>query len=625
MDVIANRLLRSTAPAVKVMAALVIVIALTVILKEGQDIFIPLVLGILLAFALAPISNFVERRLRLGRPVAVLVCILLALGVIAGTGIVVYRQMSELAADLPNYRKTIREKVKVIADEASADGPFTRATEVLSDILIEVAPDSVETNGTEVKTKTQTVVLAERKSAMTKFSEFIGPMVHPVAMAVAMLLLSAFLLAGREDIRNRFIRMAGEGDIQRTTAALDESARRVGRQLLEQVALNGGFGLVVGAGLWAIGLPSPFLWGILAGIMRFVPFVGPLLGILPPLLIAFAYDPTWNSFWWTLGLFLAVEPVTGNVLEPMLYGKSSGLSPVALVLAALVWAYIWGPIGLVLSAPLTIFIVVMSRHIPALGFIDTALGDRPVLKPHEMFYQRILAGDPGEARDQATQFLKQRSLPTFYDRIALEALRRAHHDIVRGTVSGDRLKKMTSAATDFVRLMENVPMNKRVRMSVEAEAAAAEIGPDLQITRERLNENDLAAEWNGKGAVAVIHGDHPLDEAAGRMLAQVVSHHGISARAMDGKTAAAAGDAEIAAAQMVCLSFVEPLSTLHLRAAIRQIHRRKPGAQVMLCIWQEGDRTLIDGLRRSLHVRDIATTTTDALKIISRKARRKGV
>jgi hypothetical protein len=123
----------------------------------------------------------------------------------------------------------------------------------------------------------------------------------------------------------------------------------------------------------------------------------------------------------------------------------------------------------------------------------------------------------------------------------------------------------------------------------------------------------------------VIHGDHPLDEAAGRMLAQVVSHHGISARAMDGKTAAAAGDAEIAAAQMVCLSFVEPLSTLHLRAAIRQIHRRKPGAQVMLCIWQEGDRTLIDGLRRSLHVRDIATTTTDALKIISRKARRKGV
>jgi predicted PurR-regulated permease PerM len=217
----------------------------------------------------------------------------------------------------------------------------------------------------------------------------------------------------QQDLRNRMIRLAGAHDLQRTTAAIDDAGQRLSRLFLTQLALNAGFGLVIGLGLWLIGVPSAPLWGILAMTLRFVPYIGAIISAIFPLLVAAAVGPGWSMVLWTAALFLIVEPIVGHVIEPMVYGQSSGLSPVAVVASATFWTWLWGPIGLVLATPLTVCLVVLGRHVEQLKFLEIMLGDRPALSPTEVTYQRMLAGDPMEAAEQAETFLKEQPLVSY--------------------------------------------------------------------------------------------------------------------------------------------------------------------------------------------------------------------
>lgn len=232
-----------------------------------------------------------------------------------------------------------------------------------------------------------------------------------------------FVLLQREDLRNRLVRLAGSADIQRTTAALDDAGKRLSKLFLTQIAFNGVFGLAIGLGLEFIGVPSAPLWGLIAMIMRFVPYIGALISAVFPLILAAAVGTGWQMLILTAALFVVLELLAGQVLEPLIFGHSSGLSPIAIILSASFWTWLWGPVGLVLATPLTICLVVLGRHVDRLKFLDVMLGDRPPLTPPQLAYQRMLAGDPIEAVEQAHEYLNNSSLENYYDDILLKGLR----------------------------------------------------------------------------------------------------------------------------------------------------------------------------------------------------------
>jgi predicted PurR-regulated permease PerM len=604
-------------PLFNVLAGVLLVLSICAILMLGEEVLVHLALGIVLSFALSPIVSWL-RRLGLSRGFAVLGAIVFALALIAGISYVSYWQATILAADIPSYEPTIRHKIAGLSQYFAGRGVFSNA----ADALARVFADVQALGGEDAANRMMTVRLDDEAHGFAALYEYFEPLLHPLATLFVVLLLAAFMLAQREDLRNRFIRLVGTDDLQQTTAALDDAGRRVGRMLLTQLALNGAFGLTIGIGLWFIGLPSPFLWGIFAGILRFVPYIGPIIGLAPPLFVAFAIDPGWASLVWTIALFAVVEPLVGHVIEPLLYGHSAGLSPVAIVVAATVWAFLWGPIGLVLSTPLTICLVVIGRHVKRLQFLDILLGDRPALAPHEIFYQRMLAGDPGEAEEQAREFLKGRSLATYYDEIALEAIRRAHLDVVRGSVAGDRLDQLVKSAQILVGSLDAVryPMARGGEANTEAEAAFDLIRPDREADKHIFTRDELAPAWQGKTPVAILFGSHPLDGAAALMLAQVLTKHGLAAQPLPLGEASRVSPVEAGQVVLVCLSFVEPLSTLHLRASSLQVRRIAPQAKVMLCIWQKTDDALIANLRKKLRVENVVTTISDALDVAGRMA-----
>ena len=248
----------------------------------------------------------------------------------------------------------------------------------------------------------------------------ITPIVDPLSTTVIVLIVTIFVLLQREDLRDRLIRLFGSSDLHRTTTAMNDAARRLSRYFLIQLGINATFGLIIGIGLFVIGVPSPLLWGTVGLLLRFVPYIGAPLAAVLPLALAGAVSPHWSMMLWTAGLFAATEAIMGQVVEPLLYGRSTGLSPFSVVVSATFWTWLWGPIGLILSTPLTLCLLVLGRHVERLEFLDVILGDRPALTPVESFYQRMLAGDPDEAHDQAEVLLRDRPLSSYYDEVALK-------------------------------------------------------------------------------------------------------------------------------------------------------------------------------------------------------------
>lgn len=619
MDIITNRLVRQAVPLFNVFASVLLVLALGALLALGKDVFIPLAVALLLSFALSPVASGLQR-IGLGRGIAVVFSVLLAIAVIVGVTHVVYSQVSDLAAQLPAHKEVVKTKLQGLAGSVGSGGPFSRASDVISELIDDLGHIA---DGSKKAAGPQAIIVRQESASGFKLAaDALTHALHPLATLFAVLLLTAFMLAQREDIRNRLIRLAGTEDLQQTTAALDDAGGRLGKLLLTQLAVNACFGAIVGTVLLLIGVPSPFLWGILAGIFRFVPYVGAIIGAVPPMLVAFVFDPGWSSLLYTVGLFVLLDLMVGHVIEPMLYGHSTGLSPLAVVVSATIWAFLWGPVGLVLATPLTICLVVLGRYIPRLKFLGILLGDRPPLQPHEMLYQRMLAGDPGEATDQAKLFLQQRSLATYFDEVALESMRLAHTDIVRGTVAGDRLTRLIDSNRTLIQNLQ-APDTASVSLiphtSSETEAAL-DLYRDDAAAQRRVVGTDLPKTWQGKYPVVVLYGDHPLDEVPARMLAQVIERYGVPVYVSSMRACAAdAAESEARGVKLVFLSFIEPLSTLHLRAASIGVRRKLGGADVALGMWQDAEKNIVDGLRKQLRVAGVVTATLDGLKLVQSK------
>jgi hypothetical protein len=403
-----------------------------------------------------------------------------------------------------------------------------------------------------------------------------------------------FILLQREDLRNRLIRLAGAHDLQRTTAALDDAARRLSRLFLIQLLLNGSFGAIIGTGLWLIGVPSAILWGILAAVLRFVPYIGAVIAAAFPLVLAVAVDPTWTMLLWTIALFIVVEPIVGHVIEPLVYGHSTGLSPVAVVASATFWTALWGPIGLVLATPLTVCLVVLGRHVERLEFLDVMFGDRPALSPPEIFYQRMLAGDPTEASEKAEEFLKERSLSSYYDEVALKGLQLAQADVERGALNPERQIKIRDAVSEFASNLseEDDHPSPKIHPTRDLEATSAvetvsEDGPYEHLPV--LRKEELPLEWQGEHPVLCVAGRSLIDEAAAIMLSQLSTAHGLSAR-VEGAEALSTANIfrlDTKGVAIVCLVYMDATGPAHMRYSVRRLRRKLPKATIILGCWMK--------------------------------------
>jgi hypothetical protein len=451
----------------------------------------------------------------------------------------------------------------------------------------------------------------------------ISPLVHPLATTGIIIIFVIFILLQREDLRNRLIRLAGSNDLQRTTAALDDAAARLSRLFLTQLIVNGAFGVVIGIGLWFIGIPSAILWGILAAVLRFVPYIGAVIAAAFPLALAVAVDPGWSMLLWTLALFVVVEPIVGHVIEPMVYGHSTGLSPVAVVASATFWTALWGPIGLVLATPLTVCLVVLGRHVERLEFLDVMFGDRPALSPPEIFYQRMLAGDPAEAAEKAEEFLKERSLASYYDEVALKGLELAQVDAERGALDQERLTKIRDAVSDFASDLSDRDDRPPAKVSLtnDAEASSAVESVAEDAANENLpvlSKEDLPPEWQAEHPILCVAGRSLIDEAAAIMLAQLSTAHGLAARVEGAEALSTTNIFQLktTGVAVVCLVYLDGSGPAHMRYSVRRLRRKLPKATIILGCWVKGiDSAALELLREGAKADLVAASVGEAVKL----------
>lgn len=612
-------------------ATAILAVIIVATLYFGREIIIPIALAVLLSFVLAPLVGLLQR-VRVPRGLAVVSVVIMAFAVIFAMGSLLASQLTQLARDLPRYQTTISEKIQSFRDTTAGRGTLERASGMLKDLSKELdkPKDAASVLGAGANSKAAvppTPVPVEVRQpdpgALESLQSLISPLLHPLATTGIIIIFVIFILLQREDLRNRLIRLAGSHDLQRTTAALDDAAARLSRLFLIQLLLNGTFGVIIGLGLWLIGVPSAILWGILAAVLRFVPYIGAAIAAAFPLALAVAVDPTWSMLLWTLALFLIVEPIVGHVIEPMVYGHSTGLSPVAVVASATFWTALWGPIGLVLATPLTVCLVVLGRHVERLEFLDVMFGDRPALSPPEIFYQRMLAGDPTEASDKAEEFLKERSLTSYYDEVALKGLQLAQADAERGALDEQRLTKIRDAVSEFANNIsdqEDRPLPK-VTSTTDAEATSAveTVAEDAPYENLPVLKNeDLPIEWQGGHPVLCVAGRSLLDEAAAIMLAQLSTAHGLAARveAAEALSTANIFRLETAGLAIVCLVYLDASSPAHMRYNVRRLRRKLPRATIILGCWmRDMEPAALERLRDGAKADLAASSVGEALKL----------
>src|SRR5271163_5115594 len=367
------------------LATLAVGVVVVAALYFGREVFVPMALAILLGFALGP-PVLLLRRWHFGRVPSVIVVVALAFVMIAGIGFFVGNQLAHLAGELPGYQTNITNKIHSLRNTTTSGGVVDRTSAMLSNLSKEIEKPEEKgagsvadepaalSRGNQPQNPVPVEIHQSNASPLLLLQQVAAPLLQPLATAGIVVVFVIFFLLQREDLRDRFIRLAGAGDLRRTTVALDDAARRLSRYLLTQTAINTSFGVLVGTGLWLIGVPYPALWGVLGMLLRFVPYIGPIIAAALPAIVAFAVDPGWTMLLWSMALVLVVELITGQMIEPWLYGHSTGLSGIAVVVAAAFWTLLWGPVGLLLSTPLTMCLVVIGRHVEHLQFLEVLLG-----------------------------------------------------------------------------------------------------------------------------------------------------------------------------------------------------------------------------------------------------------
>ena len=539
-------------------------------LYYGRDIFIPFALAILLAFALAPIVNGL-RRLRVPRLPAVLIVVVCAIIAIGGVGYVVAMQLIKLGQEIPSYQQTMTEKIRALRTSGASGGIVDRITTTIERLGKEVSGEEPELSpqldpASVSRQPIPVTVQPPKRSALDVLQAVVGPLIKPLAIAGIVIVFLIFVLLDRDDLRDRFIKLVGAGDLRKSTHALEEAASRVSRYLLMQLLVNVSYGVPIGIGLYFIGVPNAILWGVLAIVLRFVPFLGPILAALFPAVLAFAIDPGWSMLMWVIALFVAMEIVSGNVIEPLLYGTSTGLSSLSIIIATIFWTTLWGPIGLVLATPLTACLIVIGRYVPQLQFLGTVLGSDQVLTTEERFYQRLLAGKTEDAVEIGEDYVDGHSPMEFYDEVAIPALRLAE---------SDRQRSFDDVAV-------------RRRLAEDAIAVVREVADYAYEQRQGNADDQSPRSIRAVGEpVLCLGGRTELDLAAAEIVACALGEHRIQARVLPPVRVSqnAIKQLDLRGVEVICLAFSSPTPESSVRFACRRIKRHAPGTKTIVWLW----------------------------------------
>ncbi len=596
----------------------------------AREVMVPITLAVLLSFLLAPLVSRL-RHIHVPRVPAVLLSVVLALGVILALAGLIGMQIASLASDLPRYQYTVERKAAVV--QQYTVGRLSSLVDQLGrQAVLATAPTpspkpAAPTAPSEQK-PVPVQVEAPPLSPMEIARAVLGPVVAPLATTAIVFVVAIFILMQQEDLRDRLIRLFGSDDLHRTTVALDDAGRRLSRYFLMQLGINAGFGCVVGGGLLLIGVPSPLLWGVLGALLRFVPYIGSWLSALFPVALACAVDPGWSMALWTIALYAVVELTVGQVIEPLMYGHSTGLSPISVVVAAIFWSWLWGPIGLLLSTPLTLCLVVLGRHVPRLEFLEILLGDRPALTPIESFYQRILAGDADEALSQAEQILRERSLSSYYDEVVLNGLRLAAVDVGRGLLQAERTADVLKTVLE---ILDDLDQHEDTEPATKGSSPGPVAPPERETSLPRQPppgpdlQRAAGSAMDERAPVLCIAGRGPFDEAAAAMLAQLLAKHGVPVRTLPHQAVSRSQIAQLGSqpATMVCLCYVELTGDpSRLRYLLRRVHQQLPNAPVLVGLWPGDLGDLPDEqLRVAIGGDHITSTLAETVNICLKDAR----
>ncbi|NNH28794.1 AI-2E family transporter [Rhizobium sp. SEMIA 4085] len=570
------------------MPAFASVLAVIAILYFAKEVLLPLAIAVLLTFALAPISSRL-RKLGLPRILAVITTVMLAFLILLLFGLVVAGQVTEVAQNLPAYQTNIVGKIRALQESGSDKGILQRLTSVVESVGREL--NSVEKNptapvGEPPSREPLLVEIFAPSRPIATLTNLISPLVGPIASLGLIIVVVIFMLLEREELRDRFIRLVGYGDLHRTTEALQEAGSRVAQYLLMQLVVNCAYGIPLALGLWAVGIPNAVLWGMLAIVLRFVPYIGPVIAAVLPLFLAFAVDPGWSLVLWVATIFLALELTSNNIVEPWLYGSRTGLSPLAIIVAAIFWAWLWGPVGLILSTPLTVCLAVLGRYVPQFEFLEVLFGSEPVLDPKERLYQRLLAGDPDEATDLAEEILEEDYLEEYYGKVAIPALLLAEQDRRRGVLTAEQMDQLFGTAITLVSNLEEIA---REEEEEEQEDKTADETP-LTATKDEGEGDEELPDGTGK-TVFCIGGRGPLDDASAVMLAQVLQVQGAEVVAARHSDIANRRSRDLVpnGANAIVVCFLNFDSVRHAGILVRRFKRMYPTTRVGAVLWSEND------------------------------------
>lgn len=595
---------KSPAPSARLSPLIASVLVLAA-LYFARAVLIPLSLAALFAFLLTPAVKRLETW-RLGRIPSVVLVMMFSFLAIGGLGWIAANQLIDVLTQLPNYKTNINNKFEALHKPGT--GSLAKARESLKELSKELsgsaAPPPVAPPAKPAARKAVLIPTGDRPvlvqlveappSTLQYIKSVLGPLVAPVGTAIIVLVFAIVMLIKREDVRDRVLRLIGPAQLNLATEAFDDATQRVSRYLRLQFVVNTAYGILIATGLNFIGLTNALLWGVLAGVFRFVPYVGAIAGAALPAFLALAMFDSSLQPALCVALFLVIEPVVGYVIEPALYGTHTGISSLAILVAAAFWTTLWGPVGLVLSTPLTVCLVVLGRHVPHLEFLHVLLGDEPVLPPAAQLYQRLLAMDQQEAHAVITLYLKDHSVLELYDEVLIPALSMAEHDRHKGSLDETREQFLHQSLEEFL----------------------AELADVTQDTNES-GEEAAARPETGVVRVVCLAASDKADEITAAMLAQVLElagHPTISFPVLS-------SPADILEAlsghpgDLVCISALPPFALMKARSLSKQLRARFPELRIVIGLWHfsGGGANADERLGRAFTV-DVVTTLAQAVE-----------
>ncbi len=558
------------------------------VLYFGREILIPLATAVLFTFLISPLVQLFERA-RIGRIASVLLSVLLIFSTVAGAGTAIGRQLTDLAVRLPRYKTNLKEKLRGLR--------LTGGTMEKIETTFKEVSEEVESRSDQVQ-----VVRVEPADSLPldRAKVVVQSILAPAASAGLVVVLVIFMLISREDLRNRLVRLAGR-KLALTTRTLDEIGTRISRYLFFNAIVNGAFGVAVAAGLALIGVEYAFTWGLLAALLRFIPYLGPILATVPPLLLALMQFPGWLHPALAGGLFLVLELVTNNVVEPLVYGRSTGVSTVALLVAAMFWTWVWGPIGLILAVPLTVILAVVGEHVTALEPLAILLGDKPPLDPHVTYYQRLLAGDLDEASAILQERVRAVPVAQALDEVVVPALVLAESDREREELLPEDYQQLLQSTREF--LDEAVPDNGGSEETTADKPGA----PTKTVLRARIvgcPARDLADETG----LTVVR--KSLDIRNGGCF-EILSLQLLASEMLT--------EVEKAAPDAVLISCLSPQAAQQTRYLCKRLRQSFPRLRIVVGRWGfKGDKARLAATLRARGADQVVTTISEASDLLAR-------